>query len=205
MKKTNNQIQNIDKVDEILNNLNAIKSFSLQKNKANHEVLSPINKIQKPNELNIVKKVSHSQNIDQNQEENDWNNINIGINNKAFTIKKTYALRALNNLDNSYQLKAYFQGNKILIKCNNSVNSFLLQNIFGIPTKEELADFGEEDYTIIIADIPKYNSNTFENNYFNGSIDIDILTKEIVILGDQFLWEIKIELFLVMNEILIGK
>lgn len=195
--------QNTQNIDEILDNLNAIKSYSLSKKKPDLQPLSPTEGIKNYDELSLVKKDGQLQNIDELKEINNWNNISIDLDSNAFKIKKKYVLSSLSKLDNSYHLQAFFKGNKVKIFCNNSVNSFLIQNIFGIPTKEELSVFGKADYTIFIADIPKNNSNSIESN--QGSIDIDIHAKEIIILGDQFLWGIELGLFLVLNEILIEK
>jgi phosphoenolpyruvate carboxykinase (ATP) len=73
-----------------------------------------------------------------------------------------------------------------------------MHNLLIRPTREELANFGEPDYTI-------YNSGRFPANKYTRkmtsatSIDFSLERNEIVILGTEYAGEMKKGIFTIMN------
>jgi len=131
-----------------------------------------------------------------------WGKVNVPI-----TREKYQAIRS--------KLTAYLQGEEIFIfdgmvgadpACTKKfriVNELASQNLFIRnllirPTKDELAEYGEPDFTILCAPgfkcIPELDGVNTE-----AAIIIDYEAKEVLIAGSQYAGEIKKSVFSVMN------
>ena len=87
---------------------------------------------------------------------------------------------------------------KVRVICTRAYHALFMQNMLIMPTKEELAAFGEPDYVI-------FNGGSFPANRYTSqmtsttSIDVSLEKKEIVILGTEYAGEMKKGIFSVMN------
>ncbi len=79
---------------------------------------------------------------------------------------------------------------KVRVITSRSYHALFMHNMLIRPSAEELANFGEPDFTI-------YNAGAFpanrHANYMtsNTSVDISLKTREMVILGTQYAGEMK--------------
>jgi len=128
---------------------------------------------------------------------------NIKMDHETFKINRETSICYLNNLDNLFVFDGYAGWDKqyrikVRVICERAYHALFMHNMLIRPTKQELEDFGDPDYTI-------YNSGTFPCNRFTGnmtsstSVDFDFTRKEIVILGTQYAGEMKKGIFTVMH------
>jgi len=124
-----------------------------------------------------------------------WGPVNMKLSEQSFMVNRERALDYLNALDRVYVVDAYAGWSKehrikIRILCARAYHALFIQNMLVLPTKEELATFGEPDFTII-------NAGQFPaNRYVEGmtsscSVDLNFARKEMVILGTQYAGEMK--------------
>ena len=122
--------------------------------------------------------------------------------NVFFTNKET-ATCYLNNLDKIYVFDGYVCWHsdyrvKVRVISSRAYHCLFMYNMLIRPTKEELVDFGEPEITI-------YNAGCFPCNRFtesmtsSTSINLNLETKEVVILGTQYAGEMKKAVFTMMN------
>ena len=138
--------------------------------------------------------------------ENIWwdkDSPNIKMDSAIFEINRETAICYLNNLDKIFVFDGFAgwdKNNRIKVRVlsERAYHCLFMHNMLIRPTKEELEQFGEPDYTI-------YNAGTFPCNRFNGnmtsstSIDFNFTKKEIIILGTQYAGEMKKGIFSVMH------
>lgn len=128
---------------------------------------------------------------------------NIKMDAETFKINRETSICYLNNLDNLFVFDGYAGWDKnyrikVRVICERAYHALFMHNMLIRPTKEELENFNDPDYTI-------YNAGTFPCNRFTGymtsstSIDFDFTRKEIVILGTQYAGEMKKGIFTVMH------
>lgn len=135
--------------------------------------------------------------VDEPSTTNDvwWGPVNMKLSEASFMINRERALDYLNSLDRVYVVDAYAGWSKehrikIRILCARAYHALFIQNMLVLPTPEELANFGEPDFTII-------NAGQFPaNRYVEGmtsscSVDLNFARKEMVILGTQYAGEMK--------------
>ncbi len=132
-----------------------------------------------------------------------WGDINIRLTERSFLINRQRAIDYLNTRkrifvfdgfagwDPAYQLK-------VRVIAESAYHALFMHNMLIRPTAEQLATFGEPDFTII-------NAGSFPANPYTAqmtsrtSIDLNIEAGEIVILGTQYAGEMKKGVFTVMN------
>ncbi|NND32221.1 MAG: phosphoenolpyruvate carboxykinase (ATP), partial [Saprospiraceae bacterium] len=149
-----------------------------------------------PKDKRIVRNPSSENNI-------DWGDINIGLDEHTFMINRERAIDFLNSLERVYVVDAYAGWDpkyrlKVRVICTRAYHALFMQNMLIMPSKEELETFGDPDYVI-------FNGRVFPANRYTSemtsttSIDLDLERKEIVILGTEYAGEMKKGIFSVMN------
>ena len=149
-----------------------------------------------PKDKRIVRHPDSENNI-------DWGDINIEINEHTFRINHERALDYLNTRERLFVVDAYAGWDenyriKVRIVCTRAYHALFMQNMLIMPTKAELEDFGEPDYVI-------FNAGGFPANRYTTkmtsktSIDVNLEKKEIVILGTEYAGEMKKGIFSIMN------
>ena len=128
---------------------------------------------------------------------------NIKMDKNTFLINRESAIDYLNNLDKVFIFDGFAGWDKnhrlkVRVISERAYHSLFMHNMLIRPSEEELANFGEPDYTI-------YNAGKFPCNRYTGymtsstSIDFDFTRKEIIILGTQYAGEMKKGIFTVMH------
>lgn len=149
-----------------------------------------------PKDKRIVKNQPSQENI-------DWGDINIEIDEHVFMINRERAIDFLNTRERLFVVDAFAgwaeeHRLKIRIICTRAYHALFMQNMLIMPTEEELQNFGEPDYVI-------FNGGGFPANRYTSkmtsktSIDLNLEKKEIVILGTEYAGEMKKGVFSVMN------
>ncbi len=149
-----------------------------------------------PKDKRIVRHPDSEKNI-------DWGNINIGLDEHTYMVNHERALDYLNICDHLFVVDAYAGWDpkyriKTRIVCTRAYHALFMQNMLIMPTKEELANFGEPDYVVLNAGQFPANRYTSEMTS-KTSIDVNLERKEIVILGSEYAGEMKKGIFGVMN------
>ncbi len=133
----------------------------------------------------------------------DWGEINIELDEHVFMINHERAMDYLNTRDRLFVVDAFAGWDpdyriKVRIVCTRAYHALFMQNMLIMPGDKELADFGEPDYII-------FNAGGFPANRYTSkmtsktSIDVNLEKKEIVILGTEYAGEMKKGIFSVMN------
>ena len=143
--------------------------------------------------------------LDKNTEDIWWSkdSPNIEIDEPNFLINRETAICFLNNQDKLYIFDGYAGWDldnriKVRVICTRPYHALFMNNMLIRPTKNELDNFGEPDYTI-------YNAGVFPCNRYTDymtsstSIDFNFSRKEIIILGTQYAGEMKKGIFSVMH------
>lgn len=149
-----------------------------------------------PKDRRIVKHPDSENNI-------DWGNVNLPLDEHTFMINKVRAVDYLNSRDIIYVFDGFAGWDpayriKVRIICSRAYHALFMNNMLIRPTAEELKSFGEPDYTI-------YNAGAFPANKFTSqmtsktSVALDFEKREIVILGTEYAGEMKKGIFTVMN------
>tara|TARA_Y100000590_G_scaffold44185_1_gene47034 strand:+ start:261 stop:1955 length:1695 start_codon:yes stop_codon:yes gene_type:complete len=131
---------------------------------------------------------------------------NISMTKDEYKINRETAICYLNNLEKIYVFDGYAGWDpryriKVRVISSLPYHCLFMNNMLIRPSEEDLLVYGEPDYII-------YNAGCFPCNRFTGnmtsstSIDLNLDTKEIVILGTQYAGEMKKAIFSVMNFIL---
>lgn len=90
---------------------------------------------------------------------------------------------------------------KVRVICTRSYHALFMYNMLIRPNADELANYGEPDYTIYNAGV--YPCNRFISDMSSSTtIDFDFKRKEILILGTQYAGEMKKGIFTVMHYIM---
>jgi len=132
-----------------------------------------------------------------------WGKVNIPMEEKIFSVNRERAIDYLNTRDRLYVIDGYAGWNpqyrvKIRVVCARAYHALFMRNMLIRPTNEELASFGNPDFTI-------YNAGQFPANRFtNGmtsstSVSINFKRHEMVILGTEYAGEMKKGVFSVMH------
>ena len=140
----------------------------------------------------------------ENSENNiDWGDINIELDEHVFMINRERAIDYLNTREKLFVVDAFAGWDpqyriKVRVICTRAYHALFMQNMLIMPTAEELETFGTPDYTI-------FNGGVFPANRYTSkmtsktSIDVHLERKEIVILGTEYAGEMKKGIFSVMN------
>jgi phosphoenolpyruvate carboxykinase (ATP) len=149
-----------------------------------------------PKDKRVVRNPESENNI-------DWGEINIPLDEHTFMVNRERAIDYLNTLDQLFVVDAFAGWHpnyrlKVRIICTRAYHALFMQNMLIMPTAAELADFDEPDYVI-------FNGGSFPANRYTSemtsktSIDVDLERKEVVILGTQYAGEMKKGIFSIMN------
>ena len=133
----------------------------------------------------------------------DWGDINIELDEHVFMINRERAIDYLNTREKLFVVDAFAGWDphyrlKVRVICTRAYHALFMQNMLIMPTAEELAEFGDPDYTI-------FNGGVFPANRYTSkmtsktSIDVHLERREIVILGTEYAGEMKKGVFSVMN------
>jgi phosphoenolpyruvate carboxykinase (ATP) len=149
-----------------------------------------------PNDKRIVDEPSSTDDI-------WWGEVNIKLDEHTFRINRSRAIDYLNTCEQLYCIDAFAGWDpayqiKVRIICERAYHALFMHNMLIRPTAKQLASFGEPDYVV-------YNGGKFPANRFTKgmtsktSVDLDLATREFVILGTQYAGEMKKGIFTVMN------
>jgi len=132
-----------------------------------------------------------------------WGAVNVPIDDPTFRINLERAKDYLNTRERLYVVDAFAGWDpeyriKVRIICSRPYHALFMHTMLVRPTREELADFGAPDAVI-------YNAGRFPaNRYTSGmtsktSIDLNLESGELVILGTEYAGEMKKGVFTMMN------
>ena len=132
-----------------------------------------------------------------------WGTVNIPLDEHVFDINYQRAVDYLNTRRRLYVVDGFAGWDpdyrlKVRIIAERPYHALFMHNMLVRPTDEELAEFGEPDFTVI-------NAGCFPaNRYTKGmtsktSVDVSFERNQMVILGTQYAGEMKKGVFTVMN------
>ena len=132
-----------------------------------------------------------------------WYPKNTTISEHVFFTNKETATCYLNNLDKIYVFDGFACWHtdyrvKVRVISSRAYHCLFMYNMLIRPTEEELENFGDPDITI-------YNAGCFPCNRYtesmtsSTSVNLNLETKEVVILGTQYAGEMKKAVFTMMN------
>ncbi len=149
-----------------------------------------------PKDKRIVRHPESENNI-------DWGDINIGLDEHTFMVNHERAIDYLNTCDQLFVVDGFAGWDpkyrlKTRIICTRAYHALFMQNMLIMPTEEELENYGDPDYVV-------FNAGRFPANRYTSemtsktSVDLHLERKEVVILGTQYAGEMKKGIFSVMN------
>jgi phosphoenolpyruvate carboxykinase (ATP) len=129
--------------------------------------------------------------------------VNIAVDAKAFAITRQRAFDYLNTRDRLYCVDAFAGWDpryrvKVRVVCSRPYHALFMRTMLIRPTREELADFGEPDFTI-------YNAGEFPASRLTvglgttTTIMLSLEGKELIILGTEYAGEMKKGVFTAVN------
>uniref|UniRef100_A0A6V3K747 phosphoenolpyruvate carboxykinase (ATP) n=1 Tax=Lotharella globosa TaxID=91324 RepID=A0A6V3K747_9EUKA len=132
-----------------------------------------------------------------------WGAINIKLPEASFMTNRERAIDYLNTRDRLYVIDAFGGADpkyrlKVRVITSRAYHALFMHNMLIRPTEEELANFGDPDFTI-------FNAGEFPaNRYTEGmtsstSVSLSFARRELVILGTQYAGEMKKGLFTLFN------
>jgi phosphoenolpyruvate carboxykinase (ATP) len=132
-----------------------------------------------------------------------WGPVNIPCDERTFAINRQRALDYLNTRERLYCIDGFAGWDpqyprKVRVICSRPYHALFMHIMLIRPTKEELANFGQPDFTI-------YNAGAFPANRLTTgmgsttSIDLSLENKELVILGTEYAGEMKKGVFTIAN------
>jgi phosphoenolpyruvate carboxykinase (ATP) len=132
-----------------------------------------------------------------------WGDVNIKLDEHIFMVNRERAIDYLNTKQHLYVVDGFAGWDeryriKVRIICSRAYHALFMWNMLIRPTAEELAAFGDPDYTII-------NAGAFSaNRYTSGmtsktSVALNFARQEFVILGTEYAGEMKKGVFTIMN------
>ena len=132
-----------------------------------------------------------------------WGPVNVALDEHSFQINRERALDYLNTCERLYIVDGFAGWHprhrlKIRIVCSRPYHALFMHTMLIRPTREELASFGEPDYTIFNAGVFPANRLT-QGMTSKTSIDLSFESREMVILGTEYAGEMKKGVFTIMN------
>lgn len=132
-----------------------------------------------------------------------WGPVNIKLDEHTFEINRERAIDYLNTRDDIYVFDGFAGWDpkyriKVRVICARAYHALFMNNMLIRPTREELENFGEPDFTI-------YNAGQFPANRFTAgmtsstSVEINFKRREMIILGTEYAGEMKKGIFSVMH------
>ncbi|CAL5226852.1 g9718 [Coccomyxa viridis] len=128
---------------------------------------------------------------------------NYEMDERTFVLNRERAVDYLNMLERIYVFDGYAGWDpesriKVRVVCARAYHALFMHNMMIRPTEQELASFGKPDFTI-------FNAGAFPVNRYTSymssstSVDVNLRTREMVILGTQYAGEMKKGIFSVMH------
>ena len=121
----------------------------------------------------------------------------------TFLLNRERAIDYLNMLDRIYVFDGFAGWEpasriKVRVVCGRAYHALFMHNMLIRPTDAELASFGNPDFTILNAGAFPVNRYT---SYMSSStsVDVNLASREMVILGTQYAGEMKKGIFSVMH------
>eukprot|EP00931_Biecheleriopsis_adriatica_P001734 TRINITY_DN1021_c0_g1_i2.p1 TRINITY_DN1021_c0_g1~~TRINITY_DN1021_c0_g1_i2.p1 ORF type:complete len:587 (-),score=132.52 TRINITY_DN1021_c0_g1_i2:78-1838(-) len=135
-----------------------------------------------------------------------WGSVNIKLQPNTFKINRERAIDYLNTLERLYVFDGFAGWDpsyrlKIRVITSRAYHALFMHNMLIRPTEEELANFGEPDYTIYNAGAFPANRAT-EGMTSGTSVSLNFASREVVILGTEYAGEMKKGVFTIMNYLL---
>ncbi|MEL7500751.1 MAG: phosphoenolpyruvate carboxykinase (ATP) [Planctomycetota bacterium] len=132
-----------------------------------------------------------------------WGEVNIPLSEDSFDQVRSQAVEYLDHCEHFYVLDAFAGWDpstrlKIRIICSRAYHALFMHNMLIRPTAEELADFGEPDYTIFNAGCQPADSS-IEGVDTTTCVALNFDRGEMVILGTEYAGEMKKGVFTIMN------
>jgi phosphoenolpyruvate carboxykinase (ATP) len=132
-----------------------------------------------------------------------WGPVNIACDSRAFLASQQRAFDYLNTRERLYCVDAFAGWDprtrvKVRVVCSRPYHALFMRTMLIRPTRDELANFGEPDFTI-------YNAGEFPANPLtlrgesSTSIMLSLEGKELVILGTEYAGEMKKGVFTAVN------
>ena len=132
-----------------------------------------------------------------------WGAVNIPVDTQTFAITRQRALDYLNTRERLYCFDGFAGWDpkyriKVRVICSRPYHALFMHTMLIRPTPEELADFGEPDFTI-------YNAGAFPANRLTlgmgstTSVALSLEDRELVILGTEYAGEMKKGVFTAVN------
>ncbi len=132
-----------------------------------------------------------------------WGDVNIKLDEHIFMVNRERAIDYLNTKKHLFVVDGFAGWDeryrfKVRVICSRAYHALFMWNMLIRPTAEELASFGDPDYTII-------NAGAFSaNRYTSGmtsktSVALNFARQEFVILGTEYAGEMKKGVFTIMN------
>lgn len=143
--------------------------------------------------------------VRQADSENDvwWGSVNMPIDESVFAVNRERAIDYLNTRQKLYVVDGFAGWDpqyraKVRVVCTRPYHALFMHTMLIRPTRHELANFGNPDGVI-------FNAGRFPaNRYTTGmtsktSVDLNLATREMVILGTEYAGEMKKGVFTMMN------
>ncbi|KAB8037648.1 phosphoenolpyruvate carboxykinase (ATP) [Silvanigrella paludirubra] len=133
----------------------------------------------------------------------NWGDVNIPLTDEAFQENKKIALEYFKKQKQLYVLDVFAGWEKscqlkVRVICSRPYHALFVSNMFILPTKMELENFGEPDCIIFNAGAQSADDSVFGVTS-KASVCLNLEAKEIVILGTEYAGEMKKGIFTIMN------
>ena len=139
------------------------------------------------------------------ESENDvwWGPVNIPCDASTFAVNRQRAIDYLNTRERLYCVDGFAGWDpkyriKVRVICSLPYHALFMHTMLIRPTKDEMGNFGEPDFTI-------YNAGSFPANRLTTgmasttSVDLSLEDRELVILGTEYAGEMKKGVFTAVN------
>ena len=132
-----------------------------------------------------------------------WGSVNVPIEDATFQIRKERAIDYLNTRGTVYVVDAYAGWDpdywlKVRVICSLPYHALFMHTMLIRPTRRELEDFGRPDAVILNAGQFPANRHT-TGMTSKTSVELNLETRELVILGTEYAGEMKKGVFTMMN------
>ncbi|KAI9092831.1 phosphoenolpyruvate carboxykinase [Phlyctochytrium arcticum] len=149
-----------------------------------------------PSDKRVVDEPNHSKDV-------WWGPVNIKLSKKSFQKNRDMAIEYLNKRERLYIVDGFAGWDpeyrlKIRIVCSRAYHALFMHNMLIRPTPEELANFGEPDFTVYNAGAISADTSV-EGITSKTSVALSFDEKEMVILGTEYAGEMKKGVFTIMH------
>ena len=132
-----------------------------------------------------------------------WGSVNIPIDETAFGANRERAIDYLNTRDRLYVVDAFAGWDtnyraKVRVICSRPYHALFMHTMLIRPTRDELLSFGDPDAVIFNAGQFPANRHT-PGMTSKTSVDVNLASREMVILGTEYAGEMKKGVFTMMN------